>query len=451
MIAFNAPIATMAGFMQLSIGYGNGVGAPVSFLVAGAILLMFSAGFVGMSHYIDNPGAFYKFVIAGLGKSWGLAGAFMATTAYLLLCIGAYFYLGYISVDFVTRTFGDPIFSWEIWTLIFLGIITTLGLMRIDLSVKILGALVLLEVAMVALWQLAVIWQGGPEGYAPESFAASQIMSGSPGLGILFAMLTMVGVESAACFRDETKDPEKSVGRATYIGIAFLAVFYCIGNWAYIVTQGPSHAVQNALNTPVESYFASVEHYLGNVFAHATSLIVVTSQIISINAVQGAASRYLHSLGRSGILPARLGGVHQRLQSPHVAVLTVAAMSLVAFAVVFAFGVKPVAAYAGLTGMGIYVLLPLLVGTSISVIAFYRKNTHHKASAWIRVIAPFLSAVALAVLFVLTTLNLKVLVGTEVMVVVSIVAVAAVPICGWCLALGYRRYRPVVYAAIGSH
>src|ERR1700722_9504977 len=48
-VAFSAPLVTMAGFSQLCVGYGNGIGAPVSYLVAGALLLIFSVGFVGMS------------------------------------------------------------------------------------------------------------------------------------------------------------------------------------------------------------------------------------------------------------------------------------------------------------------------------------------------------------------------------------------------------------------
>ncbi len=449
-VAFNAPIAAMAGFSQLSIAFGNHVGAPVSFLVAGAILLVFSVGFVGMSRFIDNPGAFYRFIVAGIGRPPGLAGAFLAAAAYLLLCAGSYPYMGLVAVDFTTRLTGGPIFPWQVWTGIFLVVITALGLLRIDLSMKLLGVLVCLEIVVVAIWQAAVLIGGGPEGYSLASYTPAAFLGGSPGMGILLAMLCMIGIEAGACFRAEVRDPERAVGRATYLAITFLALFYSIGVWLYIVTQGTSHAVHSAATDPVGSFFDSVQAYLGGVFVHLVSLVLVTSQMAALNSVQGSASRYLHALGRDGVLPRRLARVHPRLESPHVAVLTAAGISLAILATVMILRIDPVAAYGALSGMGIYFLLPLLIATSASVILFYRRNRHFRASRWTRLIAPALSVAALGILFVLTSLNLKLLVGTATMAAVSLLAVAAVPAGGWLLALFYRGKRPAVYAAIGN-
>lgn len=449
-IAFNAPLVAMAGFEQLSIGFGNGTGAPVSFLVAGGILLIFSVGFVGMSRYVDNPGAFYRYIVAGVGRPAGLAGAFMATTAYIFICAGAYPYMGLVAVDFMSRLIGGPLFSWQTWGFIFLLVITCTGLLRIDLSMRVLGVLVCLEVALAAVWQVAVAVQGGPEGYALSSYTWTAFTQGSAGLGTLFAMLCMCGIEGAACFSAETKNPEVAVGRATYIAVMFMALFYSLGVWLYIVTQGASHAVESAVNNPVGSFMASVQRFLGPFFVKMVSLVLVTSQMVAINAAQGSASRYLFALGRDKVLPANLGRVHGRLQSPHVAVLTITFISLIFLGIITLFRIDPVASYAAVTGMGIYFLLPLLIATSCSIIAFYRKNGHIEATRWTRWVAPGLSAIAMIVLFVLTSLNLKVLVGTPAMVLTALVTVVAIPLTGWSLALVYRTRRPSVYRAIGN-
>jgi amino acid transporter len=449
-VAFNAPLAAMAGFMQLSIGFGNGIGAPVSFLVAGGILLTFSIGFVGMSRFIDDPGAFYRYINAGAGRSAGLAGAFLATTAYILLCAGSYPYMGLVAVDVMTRATGGPVMSWQLWSVIFLFIITTIGFFRIDLSMKLLGKLVSLEIGLVAIWQIAVIVRGGPEGYSLSSLTPLAFAQGSPGLGILFAMLTMIGIESGACLTAETKNPERSVARATYIAIIFLAIFYGIGTWCYIVTQGDSRAVLNASADPVGSFFSSTQTYLGTFFVRLISLTLVTSQMVAIAAIQTSASRYLFALGRDGVLPPQLTRVHRRLQSPHIAIATNAAVSLSILAAIFACRVDPVSSYAALTGMGIYFLLPLLIGTSISIVAFYRKNPGLEAGLWPRLLAPAVSAFAIGALFVLTTLNLKVLVGSQRMVFASIVAVIAVPASGWLLAARYKKSHSTPYATIAG-
>ena len=100
--------------------------------------------------------------------------------------------------------------------------------------------------------------------------------------------------------------------------------------------------------------------------------------------------------------------------------------------------------------MGIYFLLPLMIATSCSVIIFFRDRRELPANISTRLVAPGLSAAALAVLFVLTSLNLKTFVGTEAMARVSMVAVVLVPLSGWLLARSYRKSRPAVYALIGN-
>lgn len=449
-VAFNAPIAVMAGFAQLAIGFGNGVGAPVSFLIAGAILFIFSIGFVGMSRFIVNPGAFYQFIVAGVGRSWGLAGAFLATAAYILLSAGSYLYLGLIAAESMTRIAGSQIMPWQLWSLLFILIVTTIGLFRVDLSIKLLGNLVCLEIGLVALWEVAVAIRGGPEGYALSAFTPAGFGSGPVGLGILFAMLCMIGIEAGACFSAETRNPEITVGRATRISIVFMTLFYGVGTWLYIVTQGASKVVASASANPVGSFFASIQTYLGGFFLGLFSVTLVTSQMAASNAVHGSAARYLYALGRDRVLPSRLAMVHRRLESPHVAVGVVAVISLLVLAITVIARLDPVTSYAALTGMGIYFLLPLLGATSCAVVAFFRGDRTHLASRWTRLTAPALSACSFAVLFVLTSLNLKVLVVTQRIADISMIAVVVVPVAGWMLAEHYRKNKPAVYALIGN-
>ena len=449
-VAFNAPIAVMAGFMQLSIGFGNGIGAPLSFLIAGAILLIFSIGFVGMSRFVVNPGAFYQFIVAGVGRSWGLAGAFLATAAYILLTTGSYLYLGLIAAEATTRITGVQIVPWQLWSLFFIVVVTTIGLFRVDLSIRILGYLVCLEIGLVALWEIAVAVRGGPEGYALGTFTRAGFESGPVGLGVLFAMLCMIGIEAGACFSAETRNPEVTVGRATTMSIVFMTLFYGVGAWLYIVTQGASKVVASALSNPVGSFFASVQTYLGDFALSVVSLTLVTSQMAASNAVHGSAARYLYALGRDRVLSPRLAAVHRRLESPHVAVGTVTVLSLIVLAITAGARLDPVTSYAGLTGMGIYFLLPLLAATSWAVVLFFRRNRQHRASRWMRLIAPALSTCSFVLLFVLTSLNLKVLIGAQSVANISMIAVAAVPAAGWFLAEHYRKSKPAVYALIGN-
>jgi amino acid transporter len=449
-VAWNAPIAAMAGFQQLAVGFGNGIGAPLSFIVAGLVLLVFAVGFIGMTPHVKNPGAFYCYIVDGLGKAPGLGGAFVATTAYLLFAAGAYVYLGLIVVDATERLFGAPVGNWQLWAFVMLVLITGLGLLRIDMSMKVIGVLVVVECAIVALWELAVLIQGGPEGYSRDTFTLGAFTSGPVGIGILFAMLCMIGFEGGACFRDETKDPEKTVRRATYSAIGLMTVLAAIGCWVYIISTGPSTVVEASLADPVGSFFTSIETYLGNVFVHLVTIILVTSQAASIISVQGNGSRYLFALGRDKVLSQRLASVHPKLQSPHVAVLTLAAVSLVVLIGIVLSGVDAVQAYATLTGSGIYFMLPLLIVTSISIAVFFRRHPEANPGIWVSTVAPITAALALTILFVLCTQNLTVLTVTPAGALIAEVGLVIAAALGVLLALRYKRSRPDVYGSIGN-
>ncbi|WP_051791615.1 APC family permease [Amycolatopsis jejuensis] len=449
-VAWNAPIGAMAGFQQLAVAFGNGVGAPMALLVGGAVLFLFSIGFIGMSKYVANPGAYYTYIAQGLGKITGLSGAFVATAAYFLIGVGANIYLGLIFVDMTKRFFGAPVLNWQIWSLITLALVMVLGLLRVDLSMKVIGIMVILECVAVAVWQTAILVKGGPEGYAFESFTPHSFASGSIGLGVVFGMLTMIGFEGGACFRAETKNPERNVRRATYLAVAFMGLFYALGCWVYIIAFGPSHVVEAATADPVGSFFDSVQAFLGGFFVKLFTVILVTSQIASMISIQGNASRYLFSLGRDGVLSRKFAAVHPRLESPHVSVLTYAAFALVASLLIMTTGLDAVQSYAALTGAGIYFLLPLMAVTSIAVMIYFRRHPEQSPGRWVSIVAPVISGVALLVLFALMTGNLRILAGTSAGAVLALVAFAAVALAGILVAIRLKAKRPDAFDSIGT-
>src|SRR5262249_40174529 len=75
-LAFNAPLSVFVGFITVIIGFGNGLGAPVTFLAAGGLMALFAVGFAAMGRRLPNPGAFYAYITAGLGRPLGLGSAF---------------------------------------------------------------------------------------------------------------------------------------------------------------------------------------------------------------------------------------------------------------------------------------------------------------------------------------------------------------------------------------
>ncbi len=76
--------------MPLAMGLGNGAGAPMGFVIAALVLLVFSVGFVTMTPYVPEAGAFFSYVTVGLGERMGKGIAVVALIAYTAIQIGIY-------------------------------------------------------------------------------------------------------------------------------------------------------------------------------------------------------------------------------------------------------------------------------------------------------------------------------------------------------------------------
>src|SRR6478609_2306938 len=77
-----APISAMLFNVPIAVGYGNGIGAPASFLVATVILLIFSVGYAAMASKVTAVGGFYSFISHGLGRELGMGFGFGSVVAY---------------------------------------------------------------------------------------------------------------------------------------------------------------------------------------------------------------------------------------------------------------------------------------------------------------------------------------------------------------------------------
>ena len=448
-VAFGCPLAVLAGYLQPVIAFGNGLGAPVAFLGAGAILIVFQIGSLAMSRHMKRPGAFYTYIAEGMGKPAGLAGSFLAGIAYLMLALSGNIFFGLIAESLAKQLFGSSPFSWQVWALLAFALVAVLNLLRIDISAKVISVFVCLEIIIVAAYQATVMIQGGPEGYSLSSFLPSEFLSGSPGIAILFALTTMIGIESMAVFREEAKDPEKTIPRAAYAAITGTALFFALTAWAYIIAVGPSNAINDARTAPVDSVLGTIQTYMGGFMPTLVAVLLVTSQLASCNSVQALSVRYIFALGRDGVLPARLGKVSRKWGSPHNAVFASVGISLAVYLVLISFSDDVVLIYSSTGAFGTIFMLPLMLGASASVIFFFRRKRGLENS-WKSLVAPVVSCVTLAAVLVLVLLNLDVMFSSQILGTICSLSLIVVVAGGVLLGLWFKNRRPQVYAAIGN-
>jgi amino acid transporter len=410
-VAAASPLGVIGGPVPLGIAFGNGAGFPFTFIIATVVLLFFAVGFTSATPFVRSAGAFYAYVDKGLGRGAGIGTAFAALLSYLALEAGVFGLFG-PGLDNLLQSYGVPSVPWWIYAALGLAVVAFVGYRRIELSGRVLAVLLIAEVAIVLALDAVVVFSGGgPEGYSTGIFDPAQIVSGAPGFGILFAILSFIGFEATAVFRDEAKDPDRTIPRATYIALILIGVFYTVSSWVLITANGQSVVVKEATENPGGILAETTERYLGVVGGHLVQVLFVTSLFACILSFHNIVSRYIFQLSVKSVLPKSLSEPHPKFGSPSVASLVTTGIVIVLIVAAVLLGLDPITQfYTWLGGISSVGVVLLLVITSVAVLAIFRKDKHG-LSLWKRVIAPSLGLVGLLFFLYVILLNLPVLVG----------------------------------------
>ncbi|GAB3627528.1 amino acid transporter [Pandoraea terrae] len=393
-LAYNAPLTVVVGLIPLIISYGNGLGAPVTFIAVAALMLLFSVGFVTMSRHVPNAGAYYAYITVGLGPRVGLGAAFMAMLAYAFFIMGGYPYAGLVIDSFVKHSTSANESHWWVWALVLWAVVSTLGYFRITLSARVLSIALVCEVLLVAAWEVAIATSKGFSALSPTWLSTSAVMSGSVGLAFLFGVTCFAGFEATAVFREEARNPEVTVPRATYLSIIVMACVFVSATYFFIVAYGPAEALSKASSAPATAAIESVSGFLGHAGGTLVNVLMLTSMFSCLLALHNILSRYIYSLGIDGILPSKLSSIHSKHGSPHNASLLVSALGITSVTTVQLAGLDAFETYAALVGITGLTLIFLQILTSLSVITFFRSHPI-KLSRWKTVYAPFASLLGL--------------------------------------------------------
>ena len=409
-VAAAAPLTVVAGTFPIGIAAGNGAAFPASYIVCTAVLLLFAVGFTAMARHIRGAGAFYTYIAHGFGRHVGLGAAFLALLSYTAVQGGVYGYVG-ASMNELVTSHGGPAVPWYLYALVMMAVVATLGYRHIEVSGKVLGVLLICEVGIVMVINIAVIGKGGDYGLSSAVLHPGNFFSGAPGIALIFALAGYIGFEATAVFRDEARDPARTIPRATYIALLLSGGFSAPSSAVMVSAWADEGAVTVATDSPATMLTDTATRYVGKVGGDLVQIFLITSLFAALLSFHNVLARYIFSLGNTRALPERCGRSHLRHDSPHIAsaVQTVSALVLVVASVLCQ--LDPVTQvftwFVGAASVGIVVLMTL---TSAAVIVYFRR-TRFDTRPWNTVIAPALGFIGLAVLSVMTAINLPLLVG----------------------------------------
>lgn len=449
-LAFSGPLTVVFGYLPFVIMF-NGTGAPAAFLVATIMLLVFSVGYTRMALHLPNPGASYAYVTAGLGRVFGLGAACMSIFGYLVLELGVFCFIGNASQAFVTSTLGGPDIAWYWHTLFFWAIVAVTGYLNIEFTAKTVVVISALGLIFILAFEGMTMANGGPEGLSLESFSWGAFTSGSPGLALLFSILVFIGFESTAIYREEVKDANRTIPRATYLSVIIIGLVYMSATWCLVISSGPSHALAVATQNPSGMFSTAFETYAGKLAADVAMCLMIVTSLAVLLSIHNVTARYCYSVGYDGALPRFLGRAHPRHHSPYIASMADSVVILVAIIVFALLSLDPNYLYGRLGGTATVAILVIYLFTNIAIILFFRRNPGG-TNLWERAIAPIVSTIAMAVVLWLAMANFDMLIqGTWTAASLLLLLIWAIPVGGMVLAAYYRSQRPEIFQRIGRN
>lgn len=410
-VAAASPLTGVVGGLPVAIFTGNGGGIPVVYIAACLILMLFSVGYLAMSRYVKSAGAFYSYIKQGLGEGWGASASILALLAYLAIQLAVVAMLGFFSAQFLQQHFSLNI-PWWVLSMLFTLIAWMLGIRRVEVGGKILGVLMLAEVAIVLVTDvMLLVKKTGPLNFT--SFEPSVFMHGNLGIAFIFAIASFVGFESTAIYAEECRNPEKTVPRATVCALLLITVFFCFTSWSLVQAYGFDQLVVIASKDPGNFVFDITRQYVGQWAVDTMSVLLITSLFAATVAFHNNISRYLFSISRDGLIWKELCKTHPVNGTPHNASHLHGVLSMLLLAGMGSVNLDPMLhIFAFGSAIATLCILLLQIGVCAAVVAYFARN-QHEFSKWQIFWAPLGALVLMGITLVMMVENLQVMSGSD--------------------------------------
>ncbi|MGW1886254.1 APC family permease [Streptomyces sp. NPDC001970] len=416
-LAASAPLMVVAGVMPTVFGVMGIVGQPLLYVILGVVLMLFSVGYAEMSRHVHNAGAFYAYIARGLGSTAGAGASFVALVAYSAMQVGIYGILGF-EISGLFATYLEITVAWWVPALAAAALVAALGWLKIDLNAKVLGVLLVVECALVVIFDVAAIAEPGSEGVTLGAFNPETLTGAGLGTALCFCIAAFVGFEQSPVYAEETSRPHVVVSRVMFLAVGYAALFLAFSAWALTVATGPGAITGQSAEQGPGLLFSLTEARLGNTFTDVLHVLFVTGMFAALLSFHNVVARYAFAMGREGLLPAGFGRTKKSSGAPATGSVLQSAISVL---VIAAFAITddmpagdpttPVLRlFAWMGNVGALGVILLMAAASFAVIAFFVRRGAAGAQAW-RLIASALAGLALIAIAVYTVKDFDLLIG----------------------------------------
>lgn len=368
-----------------------GEAIPFCYLVGFVVALLVANQYSEFSRELPSSGSAYTFVSEGLGAGWGFITGWIGLIAIALGVPYSFVLMSANLATLVNRFFAVNL-SWAVYYVLAVGIVFAICYIGIQASLRVDLTLLAFEMSVCLILAALVLFKVGASGGLTASpfDPSSAPVNGDLSIGIVLAILSFIGFETAAALGDETRNPRRNIPRAIYGSMIVVGAFYVLMAYIATVGYGPTHMVTGFANdaAPFDTIARRFSGRWMALFIDVAGLLSFFSAALAI--VNGGA-RILYTLGRDGLMPPPMNWAHPTRGTPAGAVAVLCGIGLVA-GLGLGFGLTPFGAFNFLATLDALFVLLIYVLVSIACVRFFVRKRRQRLSVVRHIIIPILGA-----------------------------------------------------------
>lgn len=322
-IANIAPTATPAINLQLVFA-SSGNGTWFTFALATLGLLLIGVCINQFARQSATPGSLYAYVTKGLGPTAGFITGWALILAYLATGIAVVAGCAAYATTLCDKAHLDvgpyPLYA------IIVGLIWVIAYRDVRLSARMMLLFEIASVSLILTLGLVLLSHKGFNVDTEQLTLKGMDLSGLR-VGMVLAIFSFVGFESATALGAEAREPRKQIPQAVIRSTLITGAFFVVMS-VIMVKSFRGYA------TPMDKVPAALEAMAEMADTPVLGVLVAIGAVISFFACGlacvTAVSRILLTMSRDGVLHVSIGTAHKTNATPHIA----ATLSTVALFVV---------------------------------------------------------------------------------------------------------------------
>jgi len=344
---------------------GDGTWLAYLFATVGLVLVGFNIN--QFARRSASPGSLYTYIAHGLGTRFGFIAGWALISAYLFTGMSvlsgsinyALILLAMLNLHLspILLFAGGALLAWYI------------AYSDVRLSTRVMLVLELASMLLILALGAIVVARRGQLVDPPQFHFAALNLNGLKA-GLILAIFSFVGYESAATLGAEARHPLVNIPRAIIYSAVISGLFFMVT--AYVAVLGFRGLGQD-LGTSDAPFSALANAARVPFFGVLISVGAVISMFACTLASLNAGARIVYSLGRHGVFHPKLGQAHRTNETPHHAVSLLSVLTFALPAVLLACKVSLLDVFNDLSTIATYGFLVVYALVSVSALVYVRR------------------------------------------------------------------------------